>query len=50
MTQVEQDCGPLKDHESQPKFHIGMHLTLMDILCNESPLLSGLSTPAYLSF
>ena len=50
MTTVETDCVHATNLEAQPKLHVGIPVTLMDILCSESPLMSGRTTPAFLSF
>lgn len=51
MSKVETDIHiPAKSLDCYQSFQIGKPLTLMEILCNDSPLISGRSTPAFLSF
>ena len=45
--EIEAYC--VSNCEEKPQIRMNGQFTLMEILCNDSPLISGRTTPAYLS-
>ena len=45
----DQEANCMPNPVEKPKTQLNDSLSLMEILCSESPIISGRSTPAYLS-